>query len=81
MEDKDVVNLAVQEERVLLTLDRDLGELVHQSNSAHRGILLLRVQDQRPEMKIKILAHILDNFEHEFRDHFCVYHRGKFRIC
>jgi len=41
-EDQAVIDLAVREERILLTEDKDFGQLVHASRGGGRGVILLR---------------------------------------
>jgi predicted nuclease of predicted toxin-antitoxin system len=41
-EDEDVMTLALQEHRMLLTEDKDFGRLVHAGRPAAPGVLLLR---------------------------------------
>jgi len=41
-EDEGVIRLAIKEERILLTEDKDFGQLVYADRKTTRGILLLR---------------------------------------
>src|ERR1700687_1117117 len=45
MSDKDILDWAVREQRLVLTQDKDFGELVYLSGQAHAGVLLLRLED------------------------------------
>ena len=48
--DKQVLNLAIKEERTILTFDRDYGELLFKYNlNPPNGIIYLRVIDYTPE--------------------------------
>jgi predicted nuclease of predicted toxin-antitoxin system len=44
--DDAVLALAVAENRILLTNDRDFGELVFRQHLPHSGVLLLRLKDE-----------------------------------
>jgi predicted nuclease of predicted toxin-antitoxin system len=41
-EDQAVIDLAAQDERILLTEDKDFGQLIHASKERGRGVILLR---------------------------------------
>ncbi len=43
MPDADMLSLANREQRIILTMDTDFGELIYSSGLAHKGILLLRM--------------------------------------
>src|SRR5712692_8354690 len=42
MEDESVARIAQQEQRILLTEDKDFGQLVHASSGLTVGVMLLR---------------------------------------
>mgnify|MGYP000206361270 FL=1 len=80
MTDKEILYLAKQENRILLTLDKDFGELVYNSGLLHSGVLLLRLENEKISNKIEILKTILDKFSTDLQGKFCVYQDGKIRI-
>ncbi|MDY0084031.1 MAG: DUF5615 family PIN-like protein [Ignavibacteriaceae bacterium] len=45
MKDADILELAVKEARLIITMDKDFGELVFNSKISHAGVLLLRMED------------------------------------
>ncbi len=55
--DEEVVNLSADEDRVILTLDRDFGKLVYRQKMKCRGVVLIRVRDEsaRNEAVYKML--------------------------
>src|SRR5258708_5243139 len=53
--DEEVLTLANTENRVLITLDKDFGELVFKERLVHSGVILLRLKDESVENKKKIL--------------------------
>lgn len=44
-----MVSLAQTEERVIITFDRDLGEIFHRGHRGRFGVILLRLSDQTIE--------------------------------
>lgn len=57
--DVQVLNLANKEGRILITLDKDFGELVFKEGLLHTGVLLLRLEDESIENKKKVLQNVL----------------------
>lgn len=78
--DEEVVERARDEERVLLTFDKDFGELAfHQGLSSKSGVVLLRLKLHAPDY---VLQHVLGHFEHceNWLGHFVVISEFKIRI-
>ena len=60
--DKQVLNIAFDQNALLLTEDKDFGELVVRLRLPHRGILLIRLGGFPIEVRIKlVLRAIRDN--------------------
>ncbi|MBW1801395.1 MAG: DUF5615 family PIN-like protein, partial [Deltaproteobacteria bacterium] len=79
-DDSSILDLADRESRMVITMDKDFGELVFKSNLKHRGVLLLRLEDADGKEKMKVVEYILSHFENEIVDRFCVYKNGRLRI-
>ena len=47
-----ILNLAVEQERLVVTMNKDFSELVYRSGKSHKGVLLLRLEEQNRQMKI-----------------------------
>ena len=41
--DHEIVKIATKENRMVITMDKDFGELVYRTNINHTGVLLLRL--------------------------------------
>jgi predicted nuclease of predicted toxin-antitoxin system len=80
MEDTNILSIAEIEERMVITMDKDFGELVYHSKKAHKGVLLLRLEDANGDEKVEIMKFIMDNFKDELEGKFCVFKNGRFRI-
>ena len=80
MPDKEIIRLAALEKRIVITMDKDFGELVYHSGLDHCGILLLRLEDATGSEKQQVIAHILEKYADNMKDHFCVYQNKKFRF-
>ncbi len=53
--DSDILAIANKEGRILLTTDKDFGELVFKEKLIHSGVILLRLKDESVENKKKVL--------------------------
>ena len=56
--DSVILSKAIHENRIIITQDKDFGELVFKHNNTHTGIILLRLIDQKSVHKISILEEI-----------------------
>lgn len=57
--DSEIVNLAVAENLIIITLDLDFGELYHQKEAGKFGVIILRLRDQRVERVNAMLEQFL----------------------
>jgi len=52
LEDLDVLALAHREQRIVITNDRDFGELAVQTRKEHAGVINFRLRSTRLSLKI-----------------------------
>lgn len=57
--DPNILTLANDEQRILVTLDKDFGELVFREGLASYGVILFRLKDESIENKKKVLLEAL----------------------
>ena len=62
MLDQEIIRLAALEKRIVITMDKDFGELVYHSGMDHCGILLLRLEDATGSVKQQVIAKILAKY-------------------
>lgn len=74
------MDLAEREARVVVTMDKDFGELVFGSDKKHRGVLLLRLESATAAEKLAIVKSIFAEHLEKLQDHFCVYQKNTLRI-
>ena len=60
LDDLSILQWAVAEDRIVVTGDKDFGELVFHRGEPHRGVILLRMEDQTPATKIAMLQYLLE---------------------
>ena len=79
-EDEMVLEISLKENSLLMTEDKDFGELVFNSGMSHYGVLLLRLDDSDGDEKVEIIKEILTKYEGSLRNKFCVYQNSRLRI-
>lgn len=78
--DEAVLRRAVDQRRVLLTLDKDFGELAFRAGlPASCGIILFRVEPQTPEHVVNVATTVLRHFT-DWPGHFAVADGKRVRI-
>ncbi len=79
-DDLDILARAVSERRILVTNDKDFGELVYRSGQAHHGVLLLRLHDESSANRVRVVKAILEHYEDQLTSHFIVATESAVRI-
>jgi predicted nuclease of predicted toxin-antitoxin system len=75
--DEAVLAIAQREGRILITDDRDFGELIFRRHLAHSGVIFLRLGDYAElSTKIERLSHTLTNYQEQLDQFLVVTRRG-----
>jgi predicted nuclease of predicted toxin-antitoxin system len=78
--DQEVLPLAKQKQRILITDDRDFGELVFRLQQPHAGVIFLRLGTYAPlSLKSERLSYVLTNYSDQL-DQFLVVTKDTVRI-
>ena len=80
MVDVDILDWAVRERGILVTMDRDFGSLVYSSGMAHAGVLLRRMEDATGSEKAVAAVAIVTGHEGAIAGSFAVYQNGQLRL-
>ncbi len=80
IDDYSVLKKALLESRVLITCDKDFGEMIFKNKMQHCGIVFLRLIDERPSKKISVLDSLLKNYANELFGNFVVVTESIVRI-
>ncbi len=78
--DDDVLEAANQHGALLLTADKDFGELVFRLNRLSKGVVLLRLAGLSPEAKATVVSSTVREHGSELADAFSVLSPGMVRI-
>ncbi len=79
-DDPDILSWATRENRILVTNDKDFGELVFRSGRTHQGILLFRLQDESATNRVRMLAAVLSQYADQLPGRFVVVTETSVRI-
>lgn len=80
IDDEKVLEIANDEGRILITLDKDFGELVFRLRKVHSGIVLLRLDEVPLLTKIDLLLELIEKRGDELSKSFTVVQKDLVRI-
>lgn len=78
--DDVVLGRADEGQALLLTADKDFGELVFRQRLSSSGIVLLRLSGLNTEAKSQVVSDVLSEHASDLREAFCVISPGMVRI-
>lgn len=79
LDDRDVLRVANEQQRILVTFDKDFGDLVFRSGTETKGVVLLRFTPSSPEDIAGKLKALL-NSGMELDNHFVVLDEERIRL-
>lgn len=79
LSDTDVIALASREKRLLLTEDKDFGDLIFRRERAVPGVVLLRIGRDHPALKAIRLAAAIERYDEGLFGRYTVIEGGRFR--
>ena len=80
MPDREVLALANQHTALIITMDKDFGDLVFKERRPHHGILLLRLEEATGPERAAVVRLILDQHASELAGRFAVFQNDRLRI-
>lgn len=75
-----VLQRANDEDRILITNDKDFGEYVFRERRPHKGVIVLRLDDERARSKIDALRRLLEAYSHDLPGRFVVVREARVRF-
>ncbi len=78
--DEDVLERAVNEKRILVTEDRDFGELVYARGRSSAGVILIRFPGSARRVKPATVVDAVAKLGARLRDAFTVVEPGRVRL-
>lgn len=80
IDDDQIIQKASDENWILITNDKDFGARVYREHQSHRGVVFLRLKDERASNKIEILRRLLGAYADRLADHFIVVSETRVRF-
>lgn len=80
VDDDEVIQRAFAENRILITNDKDFGEKVYREQLPHKGVILLRLADERQAIKIDVLERLLSVYADRIAGQFVVVTETRIRF-
>ena len=80
LSDEELLNMANSQDRVLITNDKDFGELVFRQNKVTTGIVLIRMKGYNSDQKAAVIEKLFKNYPGKIYDHFVVVTKDKMRF-
>ncbi|MCC6603426.1 MAG: DUF5615 family PIN-like protein [Anaerolineae bacterium] len=80
IDDSTVLSMANQQEAVLITQDKDFGNLVFQQRLISHGVILLRLHGIDPRLKAHLLLKSIRDHQDQLEDSFTVITQDRIRI-
>ena len=80
IKDSEVMDIAIQEQRLILTFDRDYGELIFKHNyRPEKGVIYLRLDEYLPDEPGQLIENLLANNNFDFENALTVVDRNGIR--
>ena len=75
-----VLKKAHSEQRILITNDKDFGEMIFRQGLPHCGVVLMRLDDERASVRVAVIRRLLAQYSGHLRDNFIVVTEETVRI-
>ena len=80
IKDSEVLKIAAENRCLLITEDKDFGELAYRLKLVHRGILLIRLSDITRKERIALVAETIEKHFEMLQNNFSVLSKSGLRI-
>ena len=80
LDDDSILQKAFDENWILITNDKDFGEKIYRERFFHRGVILLRLDNELASAKIETLRRLLRNYAEKLPEQFVVVTETKVRF-
>lgn len=80
IKDTEVIKIAAENKCILVTEDKDFGELTYRLKYIHSGILLVRLNDMARNERIEFVPEIIEKHFPQLQNNFSVLSKNGLRI-
>jgi predicted nuclease of predicted toxin-antitoxin system len=78
--DQEVLRISYNKNSILITEDKDFGELAYRLKLEHKGILLIRLNDIHRQKRIDLVLELIENYSDKLENKFSVLNKKGLRI-
>jgi predicted nuclease of predicted toxin-antitoxin system len=78
--DNEILAKAFFENWLLITNDKDFGEMIFRERRNHHGVVFMRLEDERPANKIEVLQRLIAAYADRLPEQFVVVTETKVRF-
>jgi len=80
LNDDEILQKSFEDNRILITNDKDFGEMVFRQRKSHSGVILLRLDDERSTNTIEVLDMLLGRYASQLVGNFVVATESTVRV-
>lgn len=80
LSDEQIIRMAYEDNRILITSDKDFGDKVYRERHRHHGVVLLRLRDERLAVKRATLERLLSEYADRLPNQFVVVSERRVRF-
>ena len=80
IEDQKILLFAYRENRIIITNDKDFGELIYKYQFPHKGVIFFRLMQEDSKSKVSRLNILLEKYKDRIRNSFIVIDETKVRF-
>jgi len=80
LDDDRIIEKANLGNYILITNDKDFGEIIFRMRKPHKGVILLRLEDERSENKIAVVHRVLELYSDKLANNFVIVTEKTVRI-
>ena len=80
MFDEDLLQMANEEQRILITNDKGFGDLIFLQKKLSAGTILFRVKGHGSQEKIRLMRKLLMGYRDKLLNHYVIVSKGKIRV-
>lgn len=79
-DDEVIILKAFTESWILITNDKDFGEKIYRERHAHHGVIFMRLRDEGPRTKLRVMRDLLAGYSDRLVDQFVVVTESRVRF-
>jgi len=80
LDDDEILRKSLEENCILITNDKDFGEMIFREGKLHNGVIFLRLEDERSSNVIKVLDQLFSIYADRIEGNFVVVTESSVRI-